>query len=306
MKRFWMLTFLAAALLPCSCSSAEQSTRAAGAGGAPPELRLPNTPDSVKFAVIGDSGTGDRAQYGTAQLLARYHAVFPFEFVIMLGDNLYGSERPRDYEKKFERPYAPLLEAGVEFYASLGNHDEPEQRYYKPFHMDGRRYYTFRPASGIRFFALDSNYMDPEQLDWLEKELKASGSEWKICFFHHPIYSSGKKHGANLELRAVLEPLFVKYGVDVVFAGHEHFYERLQPQQGIHYFTSGASAKLRRSGIRKTPLTAKGYDENYSFMLVEIAGDALHFQTITLAGETVDSGTVARRRDRNITRLRAK
>ncbi len=259
-------------------------------------LKLPNAQDSVKFAVIGDSGTGDSKQYGVARLLAAWHKQFPFNFVIMMGDNLYGDERPRDYQKKFETPYAPLLQSGVKFYASLGNHDEPEQRFYKPFNMDGRRYYSFKPAGGVRFFALDSTYMDREQLSWLEEDLKKSGSEWKMAFFHHPIYSSGRKHGPQIELREVVEPLFVKYGVDVVFAGHEHFYERIKPQKGIYYFTSGASAKLRRSNIRKTPITAKGFDENYSFMLVEIAGDQMHFQTISLANQTIDLGTIQRRR----------
>jgi 3',5'-cyclic AMP phosphodiesterase CpdA len=81
--------------------------------------------------------------------------------------------------------------------------------------------------------------MDPEQLKWLEKELQNSGSAWKICYFHHPLYSSGAAHGSSTDLRALLEPLFVKYGVNVVFAGHEHFYERIKAQKGVYYFTSG-------------------------------------------------------------------
>jgi hypothetical protein len=92
--------------------------------------------------------------------------------------------------------------------------------------------------------------------------------------------SSGM-HGSQVELRAVLEPLFLKYGVDAVFAGHEHFYERIKPQKGIQYFTSGGAAKLRDDDIRSTGLTAKGFDSDRSFMLVEIAGNELFFQTIT-------------------------
>lgn len=92
---------------------------------------------------------------------------------------------------------------------------------------------------------LDSNYLDPDQTRWLEKELAASGSDWKIPFFHHPLYTSATR-GPVVELRTVLEPLFVKYGVDVVLTGHEHIYERTKPQKGIHYFVAGGSAKLRR------------------------------------------------------------
>jgi len=260
------------------------------------DLTLPRADGSTRFAVIGDGGTGGSGQQRIADQLAAYRVKFPFEFAIMLGDNLYGRERPRDYEEKFERPYKPLLDAGVKFYASLGNHDDPPQRFYKLFNMGGQRYYTFRPSRGVRFFALDSNYMDQDQLAWLEKELAASGSDWKICFFHHPLYSSGEHHGSNIELREQLEPLFVKHAVDVVFTGHEHFYERVKPQQGIQHFVAGSSAKLRRGDLKpNSELTAKGFDQGYAFMIVEIAGDAMHFQTIDGEGKTVDSGVVMRR-----------
>jgi 3',5'-cyclic AMP phosphodiesterase CpdA len=164
--------------------------------------------------------------------------------------------------------------------------------------MDGKRFYSFKKdklgSPGVRFFALDSNYMTRDQLEWLEKELSASGSDWKIPFFHHPLYSSGGRHGSEEDLRAQLEPLFLKYGVNAVFAGHEHFYERLKPQNGIFYFTAGGSAKLREGDIRKTAMTAVGFDADNSYMLVEIAGDAMHFQTLSRTGKRVDSGTLTR------------
>lgn len=257
------------------------------------ERTLPLTPDSVKFAVIGDSGTGARGQYEVGQRIAEARQTFPFDFVIMLGDNIYGGRRPQDFEKKFERPYKPLLDEGVTFYAALGNHDDPNERFYKLFNMNGARYYAFAKGP-VAFFVLDSNYMDPNQLDWLERELQNSRSRWKIAYFHHPLYSSGGRHGSEKDLRALVEPLFLKYGVNAVFAGHEHFYERIRPQKGIYYFTAGGSAKLRRGNIRRGSLTAAGFDQDLSFMLVEIAGDDLHFQAISRTGATVDSG-VARR-----------
>lgn len=259
------------------------------------DLRLPMKDGSVKFAVIGDSGTGDSNQLDVAKQLAAFRTKFPYEFTIMLGDNLYGGQRPSDYVNKFELPYKPLLDAGVKFYAALGNHDDPNQRLYKPFNMNGDRYYSFKPSltAGIRFFALDSNYMQPAQVQWLEKELAASGSDWKVAFFHHPPYSSGM-HGSSEILRAQLEPIFVTSGVNVVFTGHEHFYERIKPQMGIQYFIAGSSAKLRRGDIAMTALTAVGYDEGYTFMLVEVTGDEMHFQTITEKGQTVDTGVITR------------
>jgi hypothetical protein len=259
------------------------------------DLRLPNKEGSVKFAVIGDSGTGDKNQLAIARQLSAYRGRFLYDFVIMLGDNLYGNERPRDYEKKFEQPYKPILDAGVKFYAALGNHDDPNQRFYKPFNMGGERYHSFKPANGVRFFALDSNYVDDKQRDWLDRELAMSGSDWKICFFHHPPYSSGEAHGSAMVLRDQIEPLFLKHGVNVVFTGHEHFYERIKPQKGIAYFISGSSAKLRRGNIAaSSPLTAKGYDQGFTFMLVEIDGDDLYHQTLSDKGETIDSGSLRR------------
>jgi 3',5'-cyclic AMP phosphodiesterase CpdA len=131
-------------------------------------------------------------------------------------------------------------------------------------------------------------------LDWLEKELSSSGSDWKICFFHHPLYSSGKTHGSALETRAVLEPMFVKDNVSVVLTGHDHFYERIKPQKGILHFVVGGGGSLRRGDIRKTDMTDKGFDQDYSFMIVEIDGDDMYFQAISRKGETVDSGVFKR------------
>ena len=265
------------------------------------ELRLPNKSGSIKFAVIGDTGTGDKHQLAVAQQIETYRKTFQFPFIIMVGDNLYGGSRTKDYQKKFEVPYKPLLDGGVKFYASLGNHDDPSERFYKPFNMNGERYYTFKPSltANVRFFALDSNYMDEKQLQWFEKELAVSGSDWKICFFHHPPYSSGGSHGSSTVLREQLEPLFVKYHVNVVFTGHEHFYERIAPQKGVAYFIAGSSAKLREGDINPSPLKAAGFDQGYAFMLVEIDGNNLSYQTISDMGKTLDAGVVTKSTDSN-------
>ena len=257
------------------------------------ELTLPLKPNSVRFAVIGDMGTGTRPQYQTAAKMNEVRGKFPFDFVITLGDNIYDGHTPRDFERKFEQPYKPLLSAGVKFYATLGNHDKANDRFYKPFNMNGQQYYTYK-KNNVRFFAMDTTYMSPQQLAWLEKELQNASSDWIICYFHHALYSSAAFHGSATELRTILEPLFVKYKVNAVFSGHDHVYERVKPQKGIQYFTEGASGALRAGNLRKSDLTAVGYDQDCSFMLVEIAGDELHFQTITRTGRTIDSGVVQR------------
>jgi predicted phosphodiesterase len=250
--------------------------------------------DATLIAIIGDMGTGSPRQYQIAEEMVKTRQSFPFETVITVGDNIYGSEGTRDMEKKFSIPYKPLLDAGVKFYASLGNHDNPTQRFYEPYNMNGNNYYTFKKGNA-RFFALDSNYMDPKQLEWLEGELKkSSDNEWKIPFFHHPLYSSGGRHGSDTDLRLLLEPLFVKYGVDVVFAGHEHFYERIKPQNGISYFITGSAGQLRRGDLQKSNLTAKGYDADNAFVLAEFDANSMNFYAITRTGEVVDSGTIHR------------
>ncbi len=262
--------------------------------GAAQQVSLPLAKDSTRFAVIGDTGTGDKPQYEIGRKLEEYRQKVNFNFTIMVGDNIYGSERPQDFQNKFELPYKALLDAKVTFYAALGNHDDPNQRFYKPFNMNGERFYTFNKGN-IDFFVLDSNYMDRKQLDWFERAIKESKSDWKMAYFHHPLYSSGAAHGSEVDLRTLLEPLFIQYKMDVVFAGHEHFYERVKPQKGIYYFTCGGSAKLRSGDIQRgSGLTEKGDDRENTFMLVEVAGDTFNFQTVSNNGVTVDSGAFSR------------
>ena len=263
-----------------------------------PPTPLPNRPDSLKFAVLGDFGDGSSAQIQTAAQMVRVHQRFPFELVITVGDNIYGSERPQDFVRKFENPYKALLDAGVKFYASLGNHDSREQRFYELFNMGGELYYSFKPSKqNVRFIALESTYLEPEQVAWVQKELEGSREDWKIPYFHHPPYSSGGRHGSFIRHREVLEPLFVKFNVSVVFTGHDHIYERIKPQQGIVYFVAGSGGKLRRGDVdRSTGLTAAANATDRAFLVCEINGDELFFNAISRTGTVIDSGIITRRK----------
>src|SRR5260370_8227009 len=127
---------------------------------------LPLKQKSVRFAVIGDSGTGETAQYDGGRQMAKYREVFPFDFVVMLGDNLYGGESPADFKRKFEDPYKALLDGGVKFYSSLGNHDNPNQRFYKPFNMGEKRDYSYKDGNA-ESFALHTNSIHPYQQAYL-------------------------------------------------------------------------------------------------------------------------------------------
>lgn len=258
---------------------------------------FPNAEGSLKFAVLGDFGSGSAGQYETATRMAETHSTFPFEIVLLVGDNLYGAERAQDFRTKFEVPYGLLLEAKVKFYASLGNHDSRAQRHYEHFNMGGKLYYSFKaPRQDVKFFVLETTYPEPDQIKWLEAELKASTEKWKIAYFHHPLYSSGGRHGSDEQLRESLEPLFVKYGVSIVFSGHDHIYERIKPQQGITYFVTGSGGMLRAGGFRPNlPFSAKVNADTMVFLVAELLGDTMHFKAISREGTLVDEGSITRR-----------
>jgi 3',5'-cyclic AMP phosphodiesterase CpdA len=159
--------------------------------------------------------------------------------------------------------------------------------------MNGQRYYSYA-RNNVRFFALDSNLMDQKQLAWLDAALKDAREDWKICYFHHPLYSNAARHGSAVDLRVLLEPIFVRNGVNVVFSGHDHVYERIKPQKGIYYFVSGAAGQLRKGNMDPSDQTAAAFDRDQSFMAIEVAGAEMFFQSISRTGQIVDSGVIRR------------
>jgi phosphodiesterase/alkaline phosphatase D-like protein len=164
---------------------AEGARVAASSVASPVKLTLPIKEGSVRFMVVGDTGTGAKEQWQLADVMLRYRQQFPFEFALMMGDNLYGGQKPEDFKTKFEDVYKRLLDEKVKFYATLGNHDNSNQRFYENFNMNGEEFYRFTRGK-VAFYSLNSNYMDKRQVKWLEDELAKDTSEWKIAFFHHP------------------------------------------------------------------------------------------------------------------------
>jgi hypothetical protein len=258
-----------------------------------PPLPMPSLRGGFIFAVIGDSGSGDLPQERVAQaMLAYFSGGRRFPLVLMLGDNLYDD----DYTGEFLTPYKPLLDRGVTFRAALGNHDRDLQVHFKPFNMNDREYYSFDEGNA-RFAALNSNRpADPAQQKWLDQAFADAGTKWRICFFHHPLYSSGQHAGESRDvIRPALEAALVRNKVNVVFSGHEHLYERVAPQQGVRYFVSGGGGR-KLYNFRASEFDEVGISQHH-FMIVQIAGDRLLFETITPDEKLLDCGILFRTAD---------
>ncbi len=255
----------------------------------------------LRFAAVGDTGTGDKYQLAVAsQMIAEYERN-PFKLVLMLGDNTY---RSGSFEKQiqavFEVPYAKLIEKGVDFYATLGNHDQvtaKDQTNYSKFHMGGKTYYSFKPEHDlVEFFTFDSTLVvgrgDDKQLEWLEGALKESKARWKIVYCHHPPFSPGKRHGDNPILEERLVPMLEKYGVRIVMTGHEHFFAKLREENGVDYIISGSGGKIHNGGIQPDPRLEAGNDVIHQFLSITLTEDLFSYTVIGEEGQTIHQGTI--------------
>lgn len=288
-----VVDYLPDALPAWAPATLEPRQPAAARPGTVAPLPLPEIRGSTVFAVMGDSGSGDVAQRQIAQaMLTYFETARRFGFVLMLGDNLYHD----DYQDEFLIPYKPLLDRGVKFYATLGNHDRDLQQHFKPFNMGDRDRYSFDQGN-IRFVTLNSNHPgDAAQLKFLDDAFAGAGDRWRIVFFHHPLYSSGTHAAESREvIRPAFEDALVRNRVNVAFAGHEHAYERIRPQRGIHHFVSGGGGRYLYK------LTLSDFDEvgisEHHFMVVQVSGDTLLFEAIAHGQNVLDCGVVYRTPD---------
>ncbi len=249
----------------------------------------------LRFAAVGDVGTGENGQYNVAKAMSCFFAANPFPLVVLTGDNIYSHGEMEKIKDTFEIPYQELLQQKVKFYAALGNHDTDnahqgeQQISYAGFNMGGR-YYTFERGS-VQFFAIDTNPEAPwqEQLGWLEKELQQTKQPWKVVFGHHQIYASGIR-GVDRELGDKLTPLFSRYGVQLYLNGHEHHYERTEPIKGTTYITCGNGATLR--DVDESDWTAYSASR-LGFTSVEVYSDRLEIQAIGTNGKIFDRGEIS-------------
>ena len=270
--------------------------------------------DPIRFAVIGDMGCACPGQLAVAEEMLEWHQHNPFQLVLTTGDNIYGDsfgrfwDRRRGGDKKlfagrFDTYYNPLRNRGVNFFATLGNHDmetragldEIEDR--RRFNILSRTgYYQFSPDPDlVTFVALHTEellYQNEQslQLKWLQKTLSESKSIWKIVYGHHPMYTPRGSHPVDASFRKMVEPILVKNGVLVYIGGHNHFYARMKPQHGITHFTSGGGGRDLKTP-RRSP-ESEVVARAHHFMHFDLTEEKLTYWAIPVTGPFLDHGEI--------------
>ena len=268
------LTALVMAAVPVPSLATTDPPPSTGAG--------PET--TVRFAVIGDMGTGLSEQAEVAERMCSWRVDHPYDLVVTTGDNVYPSGHPNDFEANFFEPYACLLDAGVKFRASLGNHDvvtdngKPEID--EPLFGIRKRNYVVT-YQGIRFVIADSNNL---RMTWLDEHLPTTeGDRWTIVVFHHPVYSSGNGHGSTPGFRPELPELFREHGVDLVLNGHDHIFSSTLELKRIRYVvTGGGGASLY--GCDEKWFTDECFARHH-FVIVRATDERLYVSAIPRKGE---------------------
>lgn len=283
-------------------------------------------PGSLRFCVMGDSGSGDEPQLRVAEQMKRWHDQADWQHVVMLGDNVYENGEPEYFDSKYVDIYRPLFDKGLQFHGTLGNHDVrhrdgrdmvAEEAF---GFIDGQDEYEF--AAGpetkdgkqlARFLCLNSNrWIEAIEsgskaevgrlVDRLRERLRESDKYgWNMLYLHHPMHSHVKRfffgvekgHGSNDSLQEILEPE-LRETIDIVFAGHDHFYQQVKPVHGVHHFVAGGAGKLRKGSDSKDKRVAFGADA-YHFMDLNLSETDLTFQTINDEGEKIHSGQIRKR-----------
>lgn len=273
----------------------------------------------IGVLLFGDSGWGGAAQVD----LSRQMAVRAFDLAIHVGDIVYNDGSTEEYTKRHFAVYSRVFDA-VPFFPSVGNHDvraDAGAPYDAAFAWAAPypdvRYYSFRWGD-VRFISIDtaSDTEDVRRLrdgtgrqyDWLERTLREASADptvrWILTFMHHPAYSHAigiSGHGPDWDLRNALVPLFERYGVDLVAAGHDHHYERTWPTLAgrrvdagcgtVHVVSGGGGASRYARDVDASPLLAFG-DRVYHFVELRIDAERIRGTAIDRDGTVVDEFTV--------------
>ncbi len=248
----------------------------------------------ILVAVIGDFGLAGPAEAAVADLV---HQMQP-DLVVTVGDNNYPSGSLDTWEENVTAYYGDFLER-ERFFPAWGNHDWGYHRRKLPavekvpYLPEPRRYYTFvyGPA---QFFVLDSNWQEPDgiradsrQARWLAESLRASRVPWQIVVLHHAPYSSGR-HGSQ----APLQWPYRAWGADLVLAGHDHTYERIE-QDGLLYIVNGIGGN---PSLYEFPTVVPGsqirFNQDHGALFLWLDGRTLRGEMHTLEHGVIDTFTL--------------
>jgi len=287
----------------------------------------PLTGSSIPFTfiVFGDYGWNSDSQ----KRLRDQMLLDSFNFILTTGDNAYFDGSYTNFSSNVFGVYQNLF-SKVGLFPTLGNHDyhtDSGGPYLDIFELpqnawrvsDHERYYSF-DYGNVHFVALDSN--DPllvddaaandDMFDWLRNDLNQTTQPWKIVAFHHPAYSTGW-HGSEADVQTKLVPIFEQYGVDVVFAGHDHIYQRSYPlksgqvtttaEGGVVYIVSGAGSQANypcsdSAYWLATSYCATGYG---IYSRITVNNDTLYAEAIDENGAILDSYTIKKYFDAPVT-----
>jgi hypothetical protein len=268
--------------------------------------------DAVRFAVIGDFGTGSANQRRVANLVK----IWQPDFITTVGDNNYPAGAADTIDKNIGQFYSDYIYPYQGSYISpnpvvpenrfwpvLGNHDWMSLScltgpctgpYFDYFTLPGNERYYDLVRGPVHLFFVDSDQLEPDgylansrQAAWLKAAVAASQTPWQIVLMHHPPYNSGRNNGPEPRLQWP----FQAWGVDAVLTGHEHLYER-STVEGIPYFVNGSGGNDLREFDVPRPCTAARYNENFGAMLVESTAQTVTFQFRNIANQLIDSYTL--------------
>jgi hypothetical protein len=264
-------------------------------GGRIASFRSAAAPDQTtyRFAVYGDSREGALTH---RMIVARMLKARP-DFVIHTGD-LVELGNCQSCWDEFFMIAAPLLRSAP-LYPTLGNHEDDQSPfadtdYFDIFHLPGvERWYAF-DYGNARFISLKADgyptgvyFPVQEQMDWLEQELENNDKPWLFVYFHLSVFTSTGEEFLETGLRQRLVPLFEHYGVNAVFMGHKHSYERVV-RNGVTYITTaGGGATLY--DLKQPETGSQTAAHAYHFVLVDVSGEQLHAQAIDRSGKVIDT-----------------
>jgi hypothetical protein len=250
-------------------------------------------PAGTGILAIGDFGVGGKTERRMGAAVRDYEARRPAAVLATLGDNDY-TESPTAFLRNWRDAFGWLEAAGVAPAGSLGNHDVRVDggRYeFEALGMPRARY--VRSLGDIDLFVLNSNRVNDKQTAWLRRRLAGSTARWKIAVFHHPAYTCGGYRGhPGVQSRWV--PLFERYGVDLVLAGHDHNYQRFRRWHGVRYVVHGGGG----AELYALEACPRGYPRRQfgraarGFLHLKVRDDAIIVRAITPRGTVLDRFTI--------------